>query len=48
MECAELPQAAFDLAYISLALHYVEDLGGLLAKVHRALTPGGQLIFNAV
>jgi hypothetical protein len=29
MECAELPQAAFDHAYSSLALHYVEDLGGL-------------------
>ena len=43
---AELPQAAFNLAYSSLALHYVEDLGGLLAKVQRALTPGGQLIFS--
>ena len=46
MDGAELPQAAFDLAYSSLALHYVEDLGGLLAKVHRALTPGGQLVFS--
>jgi SAM-dependent methyltransferase len=46
MECAELPQAAFDLAYSSLALHYVEDLAGLLAKVHRALTAGGQLVFS--
>src|ERR1700741_1131733 len=46
IECAELPQAAFDLAYSSLALHYVEDLGGLLAKVHRALTSGGQLVFS--
>jgi SAM-dependent methyltransferase len=43
---AELPQAAFDLAYSSLALHYVEDLGGLLAKVYRALVPGGQLVFS--
>lgn len=46
LECAELPQAAFDLAYSSLALHYVEDLGGLLAKVHRALAPGGRLVFS--
>ena len=46
MESAELPQAAFDLAYSSLALHYVEDLGGFLAKVHRALAPGGQLVFS--
>jgi SAM-dependent methyltransferase len=46
MDCAELPQAGFDLAYSSLALHYVEDLGGFLAKVHRALAPGGQLVFS--
>jgi SAM-dependent methyltransferase len=46
LEGAELPQAAFDLAYSSLALHYVEDLGGLLAKVHRALAPNGRLIFS--
>ncbi len=46
MEGAKLPQAAFDLAYSSLALHYVEDLGGLLAKVHRALAPGGHLVFS--
>jgi SAM-dependent methyltransferase len=46
LEGAELPQAAFDLAYSSLALHYVEDLGGLLAKVRRALAPNGRLIFS--
>jgi SAM-dependent methyltransferase len=46
MEGAELPQAAFDLAYSSLALHYVEDLGGLLAKVHHALAPDGRLVFS--
>jgi SAM-dependent methyltransferase len=46
MDRAELPQAAFDLAYSSLALHYIEDLGGLLAKVHRSLTPGGHLVFS--
>src|SRR3984893_4827104 len=46
MEGAEFPQAAFDLAYSSLALHYVEDLGGLLKKVHRALAPGGHLVFS--
>jgi SAM-dependent methyltransferase len=46
MASAELPQGAFDLAYSSLALHYVEDLGGLLAKAHRALAPGGRLVFS--
>ena len=46
MECAELPEAAFDLAYSSLALHYVEDLGGVLGKVHRTLTAGGRFVFS--
>ncbi len=46
IESIELPQAAFDLAYSSLALHYIEDLGGLLAKVHRALFPSGHLVFS--
>ena len=46
LEGVELPQAAFDLAYGSLALHYVEDLGGLLAKVRRALAPNGRLVFS--
>ena len=46
IEGAKLPLAAFDLAYSSLALHYVEDLGGLLAKVHRALAPGGHLVLS--
>jgi SAM-dependent methyltransferase len=41
-----LEPASFDLAYSSLALHYVADLAGLLAKVHGALAPGGQLVFS--
>ena len=47
LERVELPEAAFDLAYSSLALHYIEDLAGLLGKVCRALVPGGQLVFSA-
>lgn len=46
LERLELPQAAFDLAYSSLALHYVENLAGLLAVVHGTLAPGGQLVFS--
>ena len=46
LERVELPAAAFDLAYSSLALHYLEDLAGLLAKVYRALVPGGRFIFS--
>ncbi|HWO03359.1 MAG TPA: methyltransferase domain-containing protein, partial [Methylomirabilota bacterium] len=40
------PAAAFDLAYSSLALHYVVDLAGLLDRVHAALAPGGALVFS--
>lgn len=46
LERLDLPGAAFDLAYSSLALHYVEDLAGLLATVHRALVPGARLVFS--
>jgi SAM-dependent methyltransferase len=47
MERVELPEAAFDIAYSSLALHYIENLERLLANVHRALVPGGHLVFSA-
>ncbi|HYZ41216.1 MAG TPA: class I SAM-dependent methyltransferase [Stellaceae bacterium] len=47
MEALDLREAAFDLAYSSLALHYIENLEGLLATVHRALVPGGRLVFSA-
>lgn len=46
MEGLDLPEASFDLAYSSLALHYIEGLAGLLTKVHRALVPGAHLIFS--
>lgn len=46
LERLDLPEAAFDFAYSSLALHYIEDLGRLLAAVHRALTPGARLVFS--
>ena len=38
------PAGGFDLAYSSLAFHYVEDLAGLFGRVHAALKPGGALI----
>ena len=46
MERPALPAAAFDLVYSSLALHYIADLDGLIAAVHRALAPGGHLVFS--
>jgi SAM-dependent methyltransferase len=45
-ERLELAAASFDLAYSSLALHYIEDLRALLAKLHAALVPGGRLVFS--
>jgi SAM-dependent methyltransferase len=46
LEDLDLPPASYDLAYSSLALHYVENLTGLMAKVRAALVPGGKLIFS--
>jgi SAM-dependent methyltransferase len=46
MEALALPRDAFDLAYSSLALHYVERLDRLMAEVHRSLVPGGRLVFS--
>ncbi len=46
MERLDLPTASADLVYSSLALHYVVDIAGLLAVVHRALVAGGCLIFS--
>jgi SAM-dependent methyltransferase len=46
LEHLDLPPGSLDLAYSSLALHYIEDLAGLMAKVHGALVPGGKLIFS--
>ncbi len=38
------PAGRFDLAYSSLAFHYLADLAGLLGRVHAALKPGGVLV----
>ena len=46
MEHLELPAASFDVAYSSLAFHYLEDFGRLAKTVHQALTAGGQLVFS--
>lgn len=47
LEHLDLAEASFDLAYSSLALHYVEHLAELLGVVYRALKPGGALVFSA-
>lgn len=46
MEHPQLSPAAFDLVYSSLALHYIANLDGLLAAVHRSLIAGGHLVFS--
>ncbi len=40
----ELPEGAFDLAYSSLALHYLPQVDDVLVDVRRALVPGGVLV----
>lgn len=46
MEHVALSPASFDLVYSSLAFHYVEGLDRLLGGVHRAIVPGGHLVFS--
>src|SRR3984957_6896105 len=46
LESLELPAQAFDLAYSSLALHYVEDFGRLVGRVFRGLGPGGHFVLT--
>ncbi|HEX3881436.1 MAG TPA: class I SAM-dependent methyltransferase [Stellaceae bacterium] len=47
LERLDLPAGAFGLAYSSLTLHYLANLDGMMRAVHRALTPGGALVFSA-
>ncbi|MBC2692789.1 class I SAM-dependent methyltransferase [Pseudomonas kielensis] len=46
LEHLNLPADSFDLAYSSLALHYIKDLPGLFAHLHAALRPGGRFVFS--
>ncbi|HXN86809.1 MAG TPA: class I SAM-dependent methyltransferase [Candidatus Binataceae bacterium] len=46
MEHLELSPSSFDLIYSSLAFHYLENLQRLFSQMHRALVPGGNLIFS--
>jgi SAM-dependent methyltransferase len=47
LDSLALPEGAFDLAYSSLTLHYLQNLAELFATVHRALVPGGSFVFSA-
>lgn len=46
LEHLDLPTGHFDLAYSSLALHYIKDLPGLFAHLHAALVPGARFVFS--
>jgi len=41
-----LAAASVDLAYSSLALHYLQNLEALITQVHQALRPGGRFVFS--
>jgi SAM-dependent methyltransferase len=47
LELLQLPTEAYDLAYSSLTLHYIEDLVKLFATIYQALVNGGQFVFTA-
>lgn len=47
LETLSLPPSSCELAYSSLALHYLRDIPALFATLYQALTPGGVLLFSA-
>ncbi len=46
IEQLALPDASFDLVYSALVLHYIEDLGAVIAVIRRLLAPGGHFVFT--
>jgi ubiquinone/menaquinone biosynthesis C-methylase UbiE len=46
MERLELPDASFDLAYSSLAIHYVDDWTIPLREAYRIMRPNGLYVFS--
>ena len=46
LETLVLPEAAFDLVYSSLAVHYVADFRRLARMVAASLAPGGRFVFS--
>ena len=46
LEQLDLPGACFDLAYSSLALHYISDAARLFGRIHQALVPNGHFVFS--
>lgn len=46
LDTLDLPEAAYDVAYSALVLHYLDDLPRFLATVHGALRPGGRFVLT--
>jgi SAM-dependent methyltransferase len=46
LDVVDLPEGAFDVAYSSLALHYLPDLGRIFSIVHQSLVAGGVFVFS--
>lgn len=46
LEALDLPAARFDLAFSSLAFHYVRDFDRLVGEIYQSLAPGGRLVFT--
>lgn len=46
LERYEPPEGRFDLAYSSLAFHYLVELPAVFRRVQRALKPGGRFVFS--
>ncbi|ARZ00694.1 class I SAM-dependent methyltransferase [Yersinia ruckeri] len=46
LEQLQLPENSHDLAYSSLALHYLVNLSDLFNVIYRSLKPGGKFIFS--
>ncbi|TVY94179.1 Uncharacterized protein LAWI1_G000440 [Lachnellula willkommii] len=47
LDQVKLPALSFDVAFSSLALHYLKNLPELVAQVYQSLTPGGTFVFSA-
>lgn len=40
-----MPAGPFDLVFSSMTLHHIDDVAGLIARVHDVLAPGGRIAF---
>src|SRR5205807_2141622 len=46
LDTLDLPEDSFDLAYSSLAFHYIADFAKLMRTIHRALAANEHLVFT--